>query len=1343
MTKTSIHKIIFQVVFVWAIGYAIPANSQKPTRLVKTKNIQSDNGKIFDTVVSIASDSLGFLWYATPSGLYRYDSHQFRKFDKSDGLYSNYVKRLFTDSKGDLWVGTYNGLNRFDTSLSKFEKYIYDDHLKNGSAPNDVFSIHEDKSGKIWVGTVSGLYKLNDRKTGTFIKKMSNQAVFSIASNSNGELWVASERGLVNMTIDGITLATYQNEPHNPKSLKSNMVKAVYVDPNNTLWVGTYDGTVSRFNRKEKTFNHIIIPDPSHNFQSFEVNTITSGAQGSLWVGTNNGAYNINISTNHYNHYIKNRSDSKAISENYVYSIFDNELGQVWVGTYNYGINLLERPHVFNFFPEEADKKDSDIGVVNCFTKDKTGNWWVGTESEGISVIDGNTKQIRPIPKINQILGSNRVFTIFPDKDGKMWIGTYTGGLSQFDPINKSWRTFRHNSDSTSISSNDIRSILRDSKNRLWIGTSSGIDLYNEKNQTFQHYFPRSKNQYTFTIFEDSNKNIWFSTQNGSFYLDHNDKVRPVRILSPISNVPDSQNYALCFQEDLSGNIWAGTFKEGLKKFNPLRGAFESYKGVKELTQGSLSAIQVDRAGNLWLAYLHSLKQLNINSNRVFTYSSSDGVYNSAYNWNASWKDNTSGKLYFGTSNGILYFNPADVQINQVKPKVILTELEIDGQIVLPMDSTNILEKSIAFTSRIDLEHTQNFITIDFAVLNYLRSDKNQFSYKLEGADSKWRPLSKPSVTFNNLLPGTYTLFIKGANNDNTWSIPTSLEIVIKQPFWKRWWAIVIYAFLLIGLILLIVRFFWIRMTFRQAAIAHQAKLDFFSNISHEIRTHLSLISGPLEKILEIRKDDYKIAPFLIIARNNTSRLTSLVGELLDFTRIDDKKLKLKVSEYEVVSFMKNALSVFDHLCQEKGITITLKSNMDSIYIWADQFQLEKVVYNLLSNAIKYIDRGDNIKIRIEQLEKTVKIDVIDNGLGISAKNLKYIFENYFQVADELGKNSGYGLGLALSRKIIDLHHGNLKVKSIPATHDSLGYTCFSIILLRGKEHFSEAELVENQSVNQVNVIAGSHKSLSEIDENDTDNDWIKEQSILIVEDNPQLRDLLRLSLHQTYRIYECEDGEEGLQRALEILPNIIISDVMMPGMNGLELCHAIKTHITTSHIPIILLTAKASNEDIQQGYHHLADHYIVKPFSMIELELRIRNILNHNKILHEKLNHPSNGLYYENVRMNNIDQDFLAKMASTIEENLTDPQFNVITLCKNIGISRPVLYRKIKALTGMSINEFARTVKLKKAACLLRTTNYNVNEVSELVGFSDRKYFSKEFKKMFKMNPSEYIKVP
>lgn len=1016
--------------------------------------------------------------------------------------------------------------------------------------------------------------------------------------------------------------------------------------------------------------------------------------------------------------------------------------------------------------------------VVSAITDDELHNLWIGTEAEGLNYFDRKRHTFihyKSDASDARSISGNFIKAIYRDKSNAIWVGTYDGGLNLFHPSTQSFTHYRHNaSDPASLSGDNIICVHEDSWNRFWVGAyGKGLNLLDRatgKCETFTtdpaSRFRISSN-WVRLVYEDRHRNLWVGTAHGLNLLKPGEEKFTWFYKRP--NHKDSlvSDYINCIMEDRSGRLWIGTYDGGLSLYHPETRSFTTYTLQNGLPGNNVRGILEDEQGFLWLSTDNGLCKFNAANGAVVNYNVYDGLPGNEFNYNSFFRDE-DGQLFFGGYTGLISFYPAHIRVNQTIPPIVFTGLRLFNKPVGIQDESGLLAKSMPFTRRITFAAAQNIFTIEFAALNYIRSGKNRYAYKLEGFEKDWNVVDNPAATYTNLPPGHYTFLVRASNNDGVWTTDAAkMEIVVRPPLWKTWWAYLIYLIVIIGILYITIRFFnrqarlerdlyYEHQQKTQQEELHQQKIDFFTNISHEIRTPLTLIVGPVEHLLANSPENSVISRQLRLVKQHADRLIRLVTELLDFRKAESGIMQLNVSEGDVVAFARNIFTSFNDLAVSHSIRYSFTLTVDNLSAWFDPTQLEKVLFNLLSNAFKFTEDGGQISVAINATGETaLTIDISNSGQGIPPEQQSKLFSRFYQLGNAGNGMLGTGIGLALSKSIIEAHGGQISVHSAPAKDEKQsGRTSFAIMLPLGKAHFTPEQL--SGIGRSSSTIQRAHKadmSEPEFDTTLVEGNGVEtsaQPSLLLVEDNAAIRQMIRDALSAHYDITEAASGASGWETVTTLIPDLVISDVMMEGEDdGFTLCHRIKTDERTNHIPVILLTARAAPASQITGLRTGADAYITKPFLLQVLELQVRNLLTLRNIIRDKFIRQVT-LQPDAPELIIADQQpgptpealFLQKLVAMVEEHIEDADFGVPVLLKKAGMSQTVLYRKLKALTDMSIADFIKSVRLKKAAELLKQSGDNISiaEVAYRVGFSDRKYFSKEFRKQFGVSPTAFI---
>ncbi len=1313
-------------------------------------HLTSENGLSNNSVLSIAQDGQGFIWLGTADGLNRYDGFQIKIYTAGtrpgSGLYSDNILSLFHDSKKQLWVGSSGGLNRYNDKTDDFERI----HLPV-TAVTGVNCIYEDRKGTLWIGTTRGLFTSSGENRFRAVRfkttggnHLPETTVKSVFEDHAGNIWIGASTKLIRMWRQDrqYHYEAYYHHPADPGSLSSDNITSICEDESHNLWIGTqssglnlYQPSQGRFLRFSKTQT----PGLIHN----NIRTLLVKNRNELWIGTQEGLSILNTATREVVSYQNDGRNNKSLSQNSIYSLYKDANGSVWVGTYFGGANRADAYITeFNTIHNDGSQNTIVNNVVSSILEDKNSDLWIGTEGGGLVLFDRRNARYQTFK--NDIsnpssIGSNLVKVVYLDKQGNVWCGTHGGGLNLLNRSTGTFERYLYKADDAESAGMEIQSIQEDGEGRFWLATNAGIRVF-RKSGTRLTEIPVSAIEEKISrltaskIYEDSKGTVWIGGISG-LYTVQGHQFRTISTGISVNT----------FLEDANGDIWAGGRNGILAWYHKKTQQLTQYRIPAGGTKNIVGILQDDQ-GYLWLSTDEGLLKFDPALKTVIAYAVADGLAGKEFNYNSYLKD-SKGEFYFGGYRGITHFFPDRIRVNQYHAPLIFTNLRLNNNEVKIGASDGLLSRNISHTRRLTFQHDQNLFTINFALLNFIKSNKNRYSYRLEGFDKDWKTARVPAATYTNLPPGNYIFSVKGANNDGIWTEPITLKITVLPPFWRTWWAYTLYTLIFIGILFLITRFFFLRALLKKEDELHQVKLNFFTNVSHELRTHLSLIMAPIEKLLDINRADHFTTQQIKQIKNNSNRLLKLVSELMDFRKAESDHLKLQVKEQDLIIFLQEIYISFRELSLAKNIQISYTHTTPQARLYFDEKQLEKVFFNLLANAFKFTPEGGRIAVTVTTHKTFTEVTVADTGRGIAAAYLSKLFTNYYQVADHGMQNTGYGLGLALSKKITELHGGTIRVESTPATAAANGHTCFFVTLLNGSRHFEKAPNVSllKQPTDGHTAGTGSPVARGETGPLQEPLPAGRSHTVLIVEDNPDLRTLIKQHLEGHYRVQEAVDGLQGWDAAAEGIPDLIISDVTMPGLSGMELCNRLKTDQRTSHIPVILLTARNTQTDQIEGLENGADVYITKPFSTKVLELNIRNLLETRRKLQQKnmreftrLSADARAHTGKEAALT-IDTDYLLKVTGIIDSHLEDPDFGVDKLSRKVAMSAPVLYKKIRALTNMSVNEFIKTRRFKKAAELILQKNLTINEISYAVGYDDRKYFSKEFKKHFGVAPSDF----
>ena len=1372
-----------------------------------------------NSISSLCEDRSGVLWIGTTGGgLNKFDreTNTFTSYqhdsENPNSLSVNDVRAVHEDSSGVLWIGTWGGgLNKLvlsssasksepelkddETNQAAFTHFVHDANDPNSLSNNIVYTICEDRSGVLWIGTIGGGLNKFDQEQQIFTSyneehdDVDNNILFKVFEDHDGMLWIGSAAGGLNrFNRETGKFTSYLHDPNDPKSLSHNRVISIAEDHLGALWVATLYGGLNRFDKENEEFLHFQHnSELPHSLNSEFIISLFADRSGALWIGTQGGGVNkLDREKQKFQHYAYNRFDSTGLSSRVVTSLYEGGSGTLWLGTLGGGPNRFDgKTGTFTHFAHILGQIPSQLGNIFSIHEDRLGVLWIATWSGlfRIDPKDHNTKNFKryesEINNPNSLSGSH-VLTIHEDSSGVLWFGT-AYGLNRFERKSDSFKRFLPDpKGKVSWLENAVWKICEDRFKNLWLFPQlemGGINRFDRATETFTHYrhdanqpSSLSDNQ-VYSILEDRFGTLWVGTRNGLNQYDRSIDGFIHYQYDPQNQFSLSNNSIRAIYEDSAGTLWIGT-NAGLNRLERLNETFVRFGKKEGLATNEVRDILEDGKKNLWLITDKGLSRFNPQIKFFKNYDQSDGLQGRELD--KFHKGAISGVMYIGGFNGLNVFHPDSIRENPYIPPMALTRSTRfnadDAQ------GSAIMDESISSKKQVELSYKDNILTFEFAALSYLNNAKNQYAYKLEGFNDNWIHLgTKREVTFTNLDPGDYTLRVKGSNNDGIWNEEgASLKITITPPWWKTTWAYALYVLCAASLLYGLRRYEMNRLRLKsQLELEHveaekmkeldHLKSRFFANISHEFRTPLTLILGPVE---QMRSNDFKgnvHEAYDMILRNGR-RLLRLINQLLDLARLEAGSMSLQTRAENIVSFIKGLVLSFASAAERKRIDLSVSCEEESIIVYFDRDKLEKIVSNLVSNALKFTPEGGKINViiclggKIDDGElrmenrggKTSKLDarevvelcVKDSGPGIPGELREKIFDRFYQVdASHTREHEGTGIGLALTKELVELHRGDIAVES------EVGRGArFIVRLPLGKAHLREEEVIGEQSVRVEDRESRMDDRVSSIEDQATSfqdrasNDQQPETSnqILLIEDNRDVRAYIRQYLEPEFRVIEAADGVEGVTLALETIPDLVICDVMMPKRDGYEVCRVLKTEEKTSHVPIIMLTAKADRESKVHGLETGADDYVIKPFDAAELLARVFNLIKLRQQLRARFGREIT-LQPKDLALTSMDEQFLTRAMQIVEEHMSESELGVEFLAHKIGMSRVHLNRKLRALTDQTANEFIRTLRLKRAAQLLAKKSATVLEIAYEVGFNNPSYFAECFEKQFGVLPSKF----
>lgn len=1333
----------------------------------------SQTGTLFttDNVLSnshinyILQDSRKYIWIATENGLNKYDGNRFTIYlnDKDDNksLLNNYVRTIFEDSKGRLWVGCLNGLmlyNRAEDNFSEIPVYY-----KNQTYHPHITSIIELPSGEIVVAT-SGTGLL--RSSADFKSFKVDENLFPILCSrylttvyydKSGNLWIGSEnQGLNTILNKSGKIVTYKEL----QSETSNQISAITGDDQGNIYVGTINGGLYRFDNTKRQFVHV--PYIGVDGFSLPVKSLYFDKNKHLLVGTDGrGIKYFNPKNSGLEDYRLNTSMFDFLLTK-VHAILQDNAGNLWLGLFQRGVFFSpNHPDHFEYIGNKSFYRNL-IGS-NCVMsvyKDNDNALWVGTDNDGLYKLSGNNSSHYALKsKSNGV--STTIMSILETDKNTLWLASYLDGLLQFDKKSGKVTPFAnpYMIQNKASSMNKSMCMTPDRKNNIWIGTNgAGIQVFSsvEKRWVSHYQFNEADstgiaNNWVNCIVADKEGMIWAGTYEGVSAINpRNGAIKNFRVSA--NGLPG--NVVVSLLIDSKNTIWFGT-TNGLASYNRKTSEWVRYSKKDGLADNVICAIQEDNNGKIWVSTFNGISRVDPSKRSFVNFYASDGLQGNEFSNGASVKT-PQGTLIFGGVGGVTLFNPDNVNHRKLPMICSLTGIYVfDRQVVKGEKSGlyTICDDFVADAAKIDLSYKDNMLSFEFSTFDFVNSQNIRYQYMLEGLHSKWVTTDKGvnKIIFNSLEYGNYKLRVKALLN-NRESKERILLITIHPPFYWTLPAKLLYLILIALLGWLVYRIITDRMKNKQELIrrehleqVNEGKLQFFINISHEIRTPMSLIISPLEKLLLENKDNDKQAVYQLMYRNS-QRILRLINQLLDIRKIDKGQMFIKMSETDIVAFIDDLITTFEYQAKKQSIRLEFVHQLEKLNVWIDINNFDKVLVNILSNAFKFTPDNGSITVALRtfnsknehSLEHDMfEITVTDTGIGLEEGKMERIFERFYQIDNSLTQvNFGTGIGLHLAKSLVELMHGRLFARN----RDDVSGSEFIIRMPLGKDHLSETEY----ALDNVHVQLHNSEMIEITDTRESVKPNARPKTkyrLLIVDDEVEIRHYLADELGTVYRISECANGKDALEYIRQHKPDLVISDVMMPEMDGISLCKKIKSNQNTKHIPVILLTAKSGDSDKAEGYEIGADAYVAKPFNVELLKTRIQSMLaNRERIVPKAMDSEDNQAKITNVVLKPHDQILLDKIIKIVNENISESELNVEMLADGVGMSRVHMHRKLKELTNMSARDFIKSIRLKQAAELLSKNKLTISEVCYALGFTNLSHFSTVFREFYGMSPKEYM---
>jgi len=1327
----------------------------------KVRIFTPDDGLSNSHINQIYQDSKGYIWIATENGLNKFNGYEFEVYlnipNDTTSIQGNYVSYVYEDSRGLFWIATSNGLLQYDRTRNVFFPWKMGDidEAYKGRRANFIL---EDKNNNLWISFPGdGVVRLDAKTLLPVVFNQSNSGIgnniiFCMFEDRYGNIWFGTDNhGVYVLNPHNYLTKHYYQITFNPSSLSDNKVYSISENAEGAVWVGTMGGGINVYDEKTQSF-HILKSDIISENQIFSL--LLDNNQ-TIWAGTDGAGIFLFDSNGNRTQYKEETYLNHNLKSSKVHTLFQDKQGNIWAALHQKGVLFISATGKYfqniGFNPFDNSKSIGTHCVISVI-EDYEGTVWIGTDGDGLYKIKITGELEHFTDKNTPGFKGDIITELFEDKDHNIWIGTYVNGFFRYNRKTEKFDSHFHKTLLESgFNDNHINTFAQDKEGKIWIGTNNtGISVFDTKKLKFKNYMyysDEARNQLSgncvFDILIDSNDGVWAATSNGLNYF--NKEKDKFELCTLEDGVKRFSNMMYILREDSKGNIWVGSY-HGLHCIHKETGKTCLLTTLNGLPDNMITGIEEDLDNYLWISTGHGLCRLNPETGEFLNFFAEDGIQSNEFRRGSSFKGK-SGKIYFGGIKGVTSFQPLEFLNENPLMELMFTDFLVNNERV-NVGQNEILKKPLDETNSIRLKHNQNSFTFMFAALEFAMPQRVKYHVKMENFDEQWR-LIKPksrSVSYTNLNPGNYTFKVQ-ASIDGKNILHKDIQVIILSPWWLNTTAKILYVVIVCLLIYGIYAYLMFRLRQRREMIEKEqqkelseSKLNIFTDLSHEIRAPLTLILSPLERMMKMNLDETMQMSFKIM-HQNANRILRMVNQLMDLRALDSGKLKVKVFQTDISVFIKNIMDSFTELANARQIDFILKTEDNLPTVYADRDYLDKIIFNLLSNAFKFTPHagGINVNIQTEKNEHLI-ISIKDTGIGMTKEQMDNVFERFYLVRD--GKRNtkmGTGIGLHLAKKMAELHYGSLEVES------ELGKGASFILKIPLDETVYKSDEIGDSkhetpiNVCQTSISNSSGKSQGVVKNEKTDIIRKKgQESILIVEDDIDIMNYLESELSPIYNIYKAYNGKEGLATALQYLPDIIVSDVLMPEMNGLTLCKLIKKNEKTCHIPVILLTAKTNIEYRIEGFETGADSYISKPFYIKHLQTRIRQLIQSRETLKQKYSGELD-VSENDIKIVTADEKLLNRLNEKLKEHVSNPDLNVDFLSKELGISRVHLNRRLKAITNDSPGDYIRKYRLKHAAWLLLNKNMTIAEIAYAVGFSSQAYFSNTFKVHYGITPTEY----
>lgn len=1323
----------------------------------------TDNELSSSLINSIYQDKRNYIWISTEDGLNKFDGVRLSTYKNvatdSTTIKNNYVRSLFEDNKNRFWVGCINALHIYNRVTDSFTEIPV--YYEGARALPHVTSIIESTEGEIWMATSGiGVIRIKDedqivQTDESLTARLSSLHLTLVHQDKKGLIWIGSENQGLNCYNPVTDEVTIFKSPH---LIGSNEISALCEDEEGTIFVGTLTNGLYKYDEGKQLFELI----PCVGSSKLPVKSMLIDDQRRLLVGTDGQGIKIFNKEKQMLEDYQMQSAPFDFSKMKVHAICQDQAGNIWTGLFQKGVFLApENPNKFEYWGFKSHNQNIiGSGCVMSLLIDKENGLWIGTDNDGIYRMNERKEVSHFSPNNTKNAAPNTVISMLEDERGNIWLGSYLRGLVQYDKANKKFNYFTNQLGETASNTahDKIFSMIIDDNNQLWVGTNgAGLYVFDlDKKEYIQHYSQyNDKDQYYITndwincLYFDPQGVVWIGSYNGICSLDIQ-----TNQLKEYSNILPG-NIVYSIYKDSKQHLWIGT-TEGLTRLNTQTGESKIYLEQNGLPGNVICGIMEDEEGNIWLSTHSGISKLMVEEERFINYYASDGLQGNEFSMGAHFKAK-DGRHYFGGISGVTAFYPNDINTQRTPLNLQLTGLYVlNKPVVAGQKSGNnqIINEFISDVDTIQLSYNDNVFALEFSTFDFGFAERISYRYMLEGFNSHWLTTEpgENRINFTNITYGTYHLRVKASIYDSL-SDEKLITLIISPPWYHTWWARISYFALFILLTWGVIRFMLDRIQHKNELLKREhaeqiseAKLQFFINVSHEIRTPMTLIISPLEKLIS-ENSDTKVQKTYLLMYRNAQRILRLINQLMDVRKLDKGLMSVAFRETDIIGFIDDLMLTFEYQANKHNIDFKFIHQHEKLNVWVDLGCFDKVLVNILSNAFKFTPENGEITVILNTghddkaegaLSDYYEIIVTDTGDGIEEGKIEQIFERFYQINNNLNVNFGTGIGLHLARSLVELQHGILFARN---KADKQGSE-FVIRMPLGNSHISD---VDKEADVELTVKTPTKESIvntfPEVEqEQDTKPKSKTKYRILIVDDEEEIRQYIKSELSDMYRITEITNGKEALDYILKEKPDLVISDVMMPEMDGTTLTRKIKSNINVNHIPIILLTAKASQEDKAEAFETGADAYVPKPFNIDLLRKRIANILeNRERLKHRIVDKEENETLIKPVVLRSSDQILYEKIIKIINENIADPDLNVEFLANGVGMSRVHMHRKLKELTNQSARDFIKSIRLKQAGELLAGQKLTVSEVAYALGFNNLSHFSNSFRGFHGMSPKEY----